>query len=217
MMTSTQRPSDPPVTVWGLAAGADTSQPPIEDSAAAAGQTWPLGGDFEKFFNPFESRRMRSALIDLQSLECKASWSIANCVAVAEDRLERGWNTASPSFAKVVEHLSQAPLGEVVVKQVGLQRCVYFWRIEPQLVVATELRSLGRLSASDVDPSLVKEICGAAMRLDRTVTAFRPPDAASADSSGTDVRLRSARSPWVKLGWACVVSCAPVKPARCCE
>ena len=163
-----------------------------------------LGGDFETFFNPFESRKLRTTLIDLNSLECRASWSVANCVVVAEDRSERGWNTASPGFAKIVERLSQAAIGEVSVKQVGLQRCLYFWRIEPELLVVAEVSSLGRLPASDVEPALVKEICSAAMRV--KTTAFWAREVATAVSSNVDVRSRSARSLWVKAGWAGVVS-----------
>jgi hypothetical protein len=50
------------------------------------------------------------------------------------DRSERGWNTASPSFAKVIEQLSETAIGEASVKQVGVQRCLYFWRIEPERI-----------------------------------------------------------------------------------
>jgi hypothetical protein len=192
---------------WGLAVVPDMSQPHAENAWAAAGdRPWPLGGEFETFFNPFESRTVRAALIDLQSLDCKESWSIANCVVVADDRSERGWNATSPGFAAIVDRISLAAIGEVSVKQVGLQRCLYFWRIEPELVVVAEVSSPGRLPSSDVEPALVKEICSAAMRVRQNTAAFQARETADAASSSADVRSPSARSLWIKAGWACVAS-----------
>ena len=141
---------------------------------------------------------------DQQSLDCKVTWSIANCAVVAEDRSERGWNTAGPGFGKVVEQLSQAAIGEVCVKQVGLQRCLYFWRIRPGMIVVAEVSGLGRLPASDVEAGLVKEICSAAMKV-RETAALRAREAARASSSA-DVPSRSARSLWIKAGWTCLAS-----------
>jgi hypothetical protein len=207
-MTPSRRASDSPVTAWGRTVTADTSPPRIEDSAPAPeGEPSLLGGDFETFFNPFESRKVRAAVIDLQSRECKESWSIADRAIVAEDRSERGWNTASPGFAKVVEQLSETAIGEVSVKQVGLQRCLYFWRIEPEQIMVAEVSSLGRLPVSDVEPALVKEICSAAMKVHQTA-ALRAREAASAvsPSVSVDVPSRSARLLWVRAGWTCAVA-----------
>jgi len=205
-MTPARRATDSPVTEWARVVMADTSRARSEDFRAAAGdEPRPLGGNFESFFDPFESRKVRGALIDQQSLECKVTWSIADCAVVAEDRSERGWNTAASGFAKVVEQLSQAAIGEVSVKQVGLQRCLYFWRIRPGMIVVAEVSGLGRLPASDVEPALVKEICSAAMKV-RETAALRAREAARAASSSADVPSRSARSLWVKVGWASVVS-----------
>ena len=210
MSIMTRRTTDSPVTAWGRTVTADVSPPRTEDSASAPeGEPSLLGGDFETFFNPFESRKVRAAVIDLQSRECKESWSIADRAIVAEDRSERGWNTASPGFAKVVEHLSETAIGEVSVKQVGLQRCLYFWRIEPERIIVAEVSSLGRLPVSDVEPALVKEICSAAMKVHQTA-ALRAREAASTGSStgspGVDVPPRSAHLLWVRAGWACAVS-----------
>jgi hypothetical protein len=205
-MTPARRATDSPVTAWARAVTADTSRARNEDFRAAAGdEPRPLGGNFETFFDPFESRKVRGALIDQQSLECKVTWSVADCAIVAEDRSERGWNTAGPGFAKVVEQLSQAAIGEVSVKQVGLQRCLYFWRIRPGVIVVAEVSGVGRLPASDVEPALVKEICSAAMKV-RETAALRAREAARTASSSADVRSRSARSLWIKAGWACVAS-----------
>ena len=204
-MTPTRRATDSPVTAWARAVTVDTSRARTEDFRAAAGdEPRPLGGNFETFFDPFESRKVRGALIDQQSLDCKVTWSIANCAVVAEDRSERGWNTAGPGFGKVVEQLSQAAIGEVCVKQVGLQRCLYFWRIRPGMIVVAEVSGLGRLPASDVEAGLVKEICSAAMKV-RETAALRAREAARASSSA-DVPSRSARSLWIKAGWTCLAS-----------
>jgi len=205
-MAPTRRATDSPVTVWARAVTADTSRARAEDFRAAGGDDpCPLGGDFESFFNPFESRKVRGALIDLQSLESKVTWSIADCALVAEDRSERGWNTAGPGFAKTVELLSQAEIGEVLVKQVGLQRCLYFWRIRAGMIVVAEVSGLGRLPASEVEPAVVKQVCGAAMSV-RESAALRAREAASAASSNADARSRSIRLLWIRGGWACVAS-----------
>jgi hypothetical protein len=205
-MTPTRRATDSPVTAWARSVAADTSRPRTEDFRAVAGDDpRPLGGDFETFFNPFESRKVRGALIDVQSLECKVSWSIADSAVVAEDRSERGWNTASPSFGRMVEHLSQTAIGQVSVKQVGLHRCLYFWLIRPGMIVVAEVSGIGRLPASDVEPALVKEICSAAMTV-RETAALRGREAARIASSNAHVRSRNVRRVWVKAGWASVVS-----------
>ncbi len=184
---------------------------PIEERVAAGDERWPLGGDFDAFFNPFESRKVRAALIDAQTLELRASWSIANCVVLEEDKSDR-WNTAGPSFAKVVERLSQTAIGEVSVKQLGLQRCLYMWRTEPGLIVVAEVSSRGKISSrppfrrsSDVEPATVREICSAAMSESPATAAMRPRAAAPAPSS-LAISPRSARVPWVRAGWAGVVS-----------
>ena len=148
---------------------------------------------------------MRGALIDLQSLECKVSWSIADSAVVAEDRSERGWSTASPSFGRMVEHLSETAVGQVSVKQVGLHRCLYFWRIRPGMMVVAEVSGLGRLPASDIEPAVVKEICGAAMKV-RETAALRGREAARIASSNATVQSRNARRIWAKAGWASVAS-----------
>ena len=205
-MTPTRRATDSPVTEWARSVAADTSRPRTEDFRAVAGDDpRPLGGDFETFFNPFESRKVRGALIDLQSLACKVSWSIADSAVVAEDRSERGWNTASPSFGRMVEHLSQTAIGQVSVKQVGLHRCLYFWRVRPGMIIVAEVSGLGRLPASDVEPALVKEICSAAMKV-RETAALRGREAARIASSNAHAQSLSARRVWVRAGWACVVS-----------
>jgi hypothetical protein len=202
----TRLATDSPVTAWGRTVTAEMSPPRIEDSASAPeGEPSLLGGDFETFFNPFESRKLRATVIDLQSRECKESWSIADRAIVAEDRSERGWNTASPGFTKVVEQLSETAIGKVSVKQVGLQRCLYFWRIEPERIMVAEVSSLGRLHVADVEPALVKEICSAAMKV-RQTAALRAREAASTGSPGVEVPSRSARLLWVKAGWAGAVS-----------
>jgi hypothetical protein len=205
-MTPTRRATDSPVTAWARSIVADTSRPRTEDFRAVAGDDpRPLGGDFQTFFNPFESRKVRGALIDLQSLESKVSWSVADCAVVADDRSERGWNTAGPSFARMVEHLAQTAIGQVSVKQVGLHRCLYFWRVRPGMIVIAEVSGVGRLHESDVEPAVVKEICSAAMKV-REVAALQGREAARIASSNTDVRSRNARLIWVKAGWASVVS-----------
>ncbi|MBV8211294.1 MAG: hypothetical protein JO133_14660 [Burkholderiaceae bacterium] len=176
---------------------------------AASDEQWSLGGDFESFFNPLESRKLRTALIDLQSLECRASWSIANRVVVAEDRSECGWHTESPSFPKILERLSKAPIGDVLVRQLGLQRCLYVWRSEPKLMVAAEVSTVGSLPASHVEPALVKEVCNIAMSTGGN--AALPREVASAAPSSGDARSPSARRSWVRAGWACaacLVACA---------
>jgi hypothetical protein len=205
-MTPTRRATDSFVTEWARSVVADTSRPRTEDFRAVAGDDpRALGGDFETFFNPFESRKVRGALIDLQSLECKVSWSIADSAVVAEDGSERGWNTASPSFGRMVEHLSQTAIGEVSVKPVGLHRCLYYWRVRPGMIVVAEVSGIGRLPASDVEPAVVKEICGAAMKV-RETAALRGREAARIASSNAHVRSWNVRRVWVKVGWASVVS-----------
>jgi len=205
-MTLNRRGTDSPVTTWAHGVVADTSRARAEDFRAAADDDpRPLGGDFESFFRPLESKKVRGALIDQQSLECKVTWSIADCAVVAEDRSERGWNTTGPSFAKMVEQLSQTAIGEVSVKQVGLQRCLYTWRIRPGMIVVAEVSGLGRLPASDIEPALVKNICSAAMKV-RETAALRAREATRAASSDDDVRSRSARLLWIKAGWASVAS-----------
>jgi hypothetical protein len=205
-MTPARRATDSPVTAWAFSVAADTSRPRTEDFRAVAGDDpRPLGGDFETFFNPFESRKVRGALIDLQSLECKVTWSIADSAVVAEDRSERGWNTASPSFGRMVEHLSQTAIGEVSMKQVGLHRCLYFWRIRPGMIVVAEVSGLGQMPASDIEPAVVKEICSTAMRV-RETAALRGREAARIASSNADLRSRNVRRVWVKAGWASVAS-----------
>ena len=153
---------------------------------------------------------MRGALIDLQSLECKVTWSIADSAVVAEDRSERGWNTAGPSFGRMAEDLSQTAIGQVSVKQVGLHRCLYFWRIRPGMIVVAEVSGLGRLTASDVEPATVKEICSEAMKV-RETAALRGREAARIASSNAQARSRNARRVWVRAGWAsvvCLLACA---------
>jgi hypothetical protein len=211
----------------------NTSLPVEEHVATATNGSRPLGGDFDTFFNPLESRKLRVALIDPKTFECRASWSIANCVVVAADTSERGWSTASPSFAKIVDRLQQASLGEVFVKQLGLERCLYVWRTEPGLIAVAEVSSHDRVStrgpfrrasdvepaaggsrarvssrgpfrrASDVAPAAVKAICSAAIRVGET-TAESP--AISSVPSPGDAGSRGARWSWVRAGWACVVS-----------
>jgi hypothetical protein len=205
-MTPTRRATDSFVTEWARSVVADTSRPRTEDFRAVAGDDpLPLGGDFETFFNPFGSRKVRGALIDLQSLQCKVSWSIADSAAVGEDRSERGWNTASPSFGRMVEHLSQTAVGQVSVKQVGLHRCLYFWRVRPGMIVVAEVSGLEQLPATDVEPAVVKEICSAAMKV-RETAALRGREAARIASLNADARSRNARQIWLKAGWASVVS-----------
>jgi hypothetical protein len=177
-----------------------------EREAEAGGQSWPLPGDFESFFSPLETRKLRTAVFDLESHEFRSSCAISNRVVVADDKSGRGWNTDAPSFARAVEQLSQSAVGEVLVKKLGLHRSLYVWRIERRVVVVAEVSNVGPLPTEDVDAALVKEICGAAIHARQTGAASRGHEAASRAPSGIDPRSQRARSPWVKAGWACVLA-----------
>jgi len=149
---------------------------------------------------------LRTAVIDLQSLECRSSWSVENRVVVGADKSERGWNTGRPGFARIVEQLSKTAIGEILVKKLGLQRSLYVWRTEPGVVVLAELSSIGSLPASNVDVQLMKEICSAAINASKSAAASGQREAASSALSSIDPRSRSARARWVKAGGACVLS-----------
>jgi hypothetical protein len=73
------------------------------------------------------------------------------------------------------------------------------------MIVVAEVSGLGQLPASDVEPAVVKEISGAAMKV-REMAALRGREAARIASSNADIRSRNARWLWLKAGWASVAS-----------